>query len=320
MRWDQYIGPLREKSPQSEEAEAEDSSDDRDFSDLEDEPNAQKDVAHKKRGGKGDKGASKASQWPKNNTSAASWDAEKPAAAADASGGSNGAAVAHSSNGWASENKSTKKTSAVWHGNAGGSTSDWATGDAAAAWGSNNDWTTWTKRHDWSAAHGNHAQDGSDWKKWEGDKWSGTYTAKAGDDDDGGTKHVKKNADAEDSHPRKKTKTDDATPWNQEEDVKNNNTRGGENTHASPPLIAVHPQSVLPTVGEDHPARLPTKTEEWAVLSVQRRLFPDLPHMPKGWLRCCTKSTPHQMYYFNRFTQVTTFEFVDVLESVRQKI
>merc|ERR1712112_15313 len=63
------------------------------------------------------------------------------------------------------------------------------------------------------------------------------------------------------------------------------------------------------------PPGFPTSISEWERPEIQRKMFPNLPVLPRGWIRCCTKSRPHQMYYFKKSSGRTTFEMADVLKS-----
>eukprot|EP00397_Hematodinium_sp_SG-2012_P052140 GEMP01061495.1.p1 GENE.GEMP01061495.1~~GEMP01061495.1.p1 ORF type:complete len:326 (+),score=81.31 GEMP01061495.1:105-1082(+) len=211
-----------------------------------------------------------------------------------------------------------KKSSNSWGGD--DKKNSWG-GDKKASWGGkDNDWKSSKKRNtnDWAADGGDSAADGGGWKKndWENKSW----------------KEKKEDTNAwnndtqENSNPSKKAKTDDTKTW--KESVDENSEQAFNNqppASSGVPSVAVAPAAlgippaVLQQQVQRNPARLPTKAEEWADPAVVKRMFPDLPPLPRGWLRCCTKSTPHQMYYFNRETCETTFEFVDLLKSRKRR-
>jgi len=159
-----------------------------------------------------------------------------------------------------------------------------------------NGWNDWKKDDNWKRK-----TDGE-----EGDKWKNGWN-------NSGWKDWKRKDDWE---------WDDKTSaWKKKDETEEKKDAPQKDDPVSDPLPKSSSQ-VKPSVAPPRanpvkplPPGFPTSISEWERPEIQRKMFPNLPVLPRGWIRCCTKSRPHQMYYFKKSSGRTTFEMADVLKS-----
>jgi len=106
-------------------------------------------------------------------------------------------------------------------------------------------------------------------------------------------------------------------------DEKNGDDNKGAGASATPAPEkkrgkASAPPPPLPT--KLHNLPLPTTLDGWKDDVQQQVRFPDLPPMPRHWIRCCTKARPHRMYYYHIPTQKSVDTVQQVLALVNEEL
>lgn len=168
-----------------------------------------------------------------------------------------------------------------------------------------NGWNDWKKDDNWKRK--TDGEDGDKWKNgWNNSGWKDNdWKRKDEWEWDDKTKSWKKKDETDEKKedaPQKDEPVSDPLP--------KSTSQVKPNTAPPRPANTAPPRPAKPL-----PPGFPTSISEWERPEIQRKMFPNLPVLPRGWVRCCTKSTPHQMYYFKKSSGRTTFEMADVLKS-----